>query len=409
MTRYAIAMILRILALLLSLNVATSGASTREERDIGRDFARQLYQSADIETDPVLLGALSRLTLPLIQASEWRDEPLYLILIDNPELNAFAAPGGVIGVHTGLFSAARQSDQVASVLAHEIAHLTQRHFGRRQEDSKRLQAAYLAGTLVALAAGLGGDPTLGTATLSATQAATIDQVLSFSRAHEREADQLGLELLAKAGHDPAAMVGMFKRMQDQQRLSSQPLPYLSTHPVSVERIADTQARTGKTGAEGGDAEFSYWLSRIGTPSATQSGGDRVGYQQAIEAALTAQDWDGVVAIASDARFSFPNDLAIGVWEAQALDRLDRTADALARLEALSQHHRALAQPYVWARDMARLRGWTPEFNFYAGMAAIRQGDSDEAQRFFNSAASQGGAIAARAKAQLRALEFNHSR
>lgn len=403
-------MILRILGLLLSLNTALATASTATERQIGRDFARQLFQSASLSTDPVLLGALSRLTLPLIQASEWRDEPLFIVLIDNPQLNAFAAPGGVIGVHTGLFLAAQRSDEVASVLAHEIAHLTQRHFNRRQQDGQRLQAAYLAGTLVALAAGLGGDPTLGTATLSATQAATIDQVLAFSRAHEREADQLGLELLDRAGHTPGAMVSMFQRMQDQQRLSAQPLPYLSTHPISVERIADTRARAGAPSSDTDDAEYAYWLARLsGQGVEPIASNPRVAYQQRIDAAMQSENWQSAIDTATDARYSFPNDLAIGFWQAQAMHRLARTADALVVLEGLAEHHTGLAQPYAWARDMARTANWTPEFNFYAGMTAVRQGDTDEAQRFFTAASAQRGPIAARAKAELRTLELNHSR
>ena len=215
-----------------------------DEARIGNQVAQILYAKPNLNEDPIVLGALSRLLRPIHRASPWRERPLRLVLLTDTSINAFAAPGGVLGFHTGLIEKAGSADQLASVIAHEMAHITQRHFSRRQEANSNSQTAYLVGTLAAIAAGAAGNASVGAAALTTTQAAAIDQALAFSREHEREADRLGLELMTQAGFDPAGMGEMFTTMQADQRLSGQPLAYLSTHPLSSERIADAKNRLG---------------------------------------------------------------------------------------------------------------------------------------------------------------------
>jgi predicted Zn-dependent protease len=224
-------------------NEGASLISNQHEYDLGRTWLMQFRRQAPTVDDPLLTDYLEHLLYQLAANSELVDRRLDLVVVDNPTMNAFAVPGGVVGVHNGLFKFAENEDQLASVLAHELAHLSQRHFARRVEQQ---QAAYLptmAGLLagLVLAATAGGGA--GIAAITATQAAALQSQLNYSRLNEQEADRVGMHTMVKTGMSPDAVGDMFERMQYGSRYSRGNVPeFLLTHPVTSSRIADARGR-----------------------------------------------------------------------------------------------------------------------------------------------------------------------
>ena len=223
---------------------STSLFSSEFEYNLGRDWLKAFRRQAPTINDPLLYSYLESMVFDLVTHSDLQDRRLELIIVDNPNINAFAVPGGIIGVHTGLFQYAQTEDEFATVIAHEIAHLSQRHFSRGVEMAQSQSPLNIAGLLagILLAATAGTDA--GLAAMTATQAALQDQQLRYSRANEAEADRIGLRLLYDAGMDPYAAPAMFERMLATTRYSSaNRLPeFLRTHPLSEKRIADTRTR-----------------------------------------------------------------------------------------------------------------------------------------------------------------------
>ena len=220
--------------------------SQQQEHELGRAWLRAYRSRIHEHQDPLLKSYLEQLLYKLATQSELQDRRLELIAINNRSMNAFAVPGGIIGVHTGLFRYAKSEHQLASVLAHELAHLSQRHFARRVEEQKKNTTATLAGMLTSLvlAATVGGDA--GLAALTATQAASRGSALRYSRQNEQEADRLGIQTLSAAGMDPGAMPGMFEQMLQATRYTgSKPPEFLLTHPLIENRVADAKNRASK--------------------------------------------------------------------------------------------------------------------------------------------------------------------
>ncbi len=223
---------------------STSLFSADYEHQLGRMWLRSFRGQAPITTDPLLHSYLENLVFELVQHSELQDRRIELVIVDNPTINAFAVPGGVIGVHSGLFQYAVTEDEFATVMAHEIAHLSQRHFSRRMEMAQEQGPMQLAGLLagVLLAATVGTDA--GMAAMTTAQGLAQDAQLRYSRANEAEADRVGLRTLYNAGMDPYAAPQMFERMYAATRYSqSGRIPeFLRTHPLSEKRISDTRTR-----------------------------------------------------------------------------------------------------------------------------------------------------------------------
>ncbi len=216
--------------------------SPAQEYELGQTWLR-LYRSRVLtSSDPLLYDYLEGLLDKLAPSSQLKNQRLELVVAKNPTMNAFAVPGGVVGVHTGLFLYAETEHQLASVLAHELAHLSQRHFARGLEKQKNATLPTLAAMLASLvlAATAGGDA--GLAALTATQAAALDSQLRFSRQNEQEADRIGMLTLVNAEMDPRAMPEMFERMLRATRYTRRPPEFLLTHPVTESRIADSRNR-----------------------------------------------------------------------------------------------------------------------------------------------------------------------
>ncbi|WP_237058084.1 M48 family metalloprotease [Microbulbifer sediminum] len=228
------------------LGDASSGVVSRaREKELGQMWLRMFRSQVRTSNDALLQQYVENTLQDLAEHAPLEDKSLDVVVVKNETMNAFAVPGGVVGVHTGLFLFAENEDQFASVLAHELAHLSQRHYARTLEAKRNSTLPTLAGMLGALvlAATAGGDA--GLAAMTATQAAALDSQLRFSRQNEQEADRVGIETLAKAGMDPEAAGEMFEQMLKATRYYRRPPEFLLTHPVTEKRIADAKLRASR--------------------------------------------------------------------------------------------------------------------------------------------------------------------
>ena len=224
-------------------DTASAKVSLQQEHELGRTWLKALRSNTKELDDPLLYDYLEHLLYRLAEHSQLQDRRLELVVVESPALNAFAVPGGIVGVNGGLFLYARNEQEFSSVLAHELAHLSQRHYSRAVEAAERNSLPNMIALLgsIIIAATAGGDA--GIAAISATQAAMIDQQLRFSRNNEQEADRIGFQTLVNAGINPRAMASMFERMLAAQRLAgTRPPEFLLTHPVTESRVADARSR-----------------------------------------------------------------------------------------------------------------------------------------------------------------------
>ncbi len=219
--------------------------SPTSARELGEGLLRMLRHNDMLLNDPYLQGYITNLGYKLSTAS---DDPgghyVFFIVKDN-SVNAFAAPGGYIGVHTGLIRIAESESELASVISHEIAHVTQNHLFRAYEgaSNQRITTAILM--LAAILLG-GGDSQITTAAVAGGLAAGAQTSINYTRQHEKEADRLGIEILSETGYNPYSMAIFFQRMHNATRLYGSEGPeFLRTHPVTATRVADAQNRAAQ--------------------------------------------------------------------------------------------------------------------------------------------------------------------
>lgn len=223
--------------------------SPTQEMALGAEFMRSVRAQATLVTDPDIDGYISQLGARLVANSDTPAYPFTFFVVDNSAINAFAGPGGYIGIHTGLILTAENESELAGVMAHEIAHVTQRHLLRAYESANQMGLPTAAGMIAAILLGVaGGSPDAGIAAMSAVQGASIQQQLNFTRANEREADRIGIQTLAHTGIDPYGMPSFFERLQQSTRLYGNNYPeFLLTHPVTTDRIAESMSRAESFG------------------------------------------------------------------------------------------------------------------------------------------------------------------
>ena len=221
-------------------DAAAEDLSPAAERRLGERIMRDIRRDASVSDDVELAGYLNSLAAALTASAQGHSFELFLV--KDPTMNAFALPGGFIGVHTGLIIAAETESELASVVAHEIGHVTQRHIARMLSDQRQTTLGTLASlVLAALAARSSPQAAIGIVTMAS--GAQQQQMLAFSRDAEREADRVGMDTLRASGFDPNGMVAFFGRLQQSSRTYESTAPaYMRSHPMTVERIADMQAR-----------------------------------------------------------------------------------------------------------------------------------------------------------------------
>jgi predicted Zn-dependent protease len=219
--------------------------SKNDEQQLGRAIMRQIRASGELVEDPQINEYINEIGHRIAaQANFDGDHEFSFFVVENPVINAFALPGGFIGVHTGLLEATRNEDELAGVLAHEVAHVTQRHIARRIHATQRqsiLSTAIMLGAILAGAAGGGGDAMQGA--IAVAQGTAAQQQINFTRQNEYEADRVGIAALAAAGFDPQGMGSFFEVMSRGITPHEFRVPeFLRTHPVSSARIAEARGR-----------------------------------------------------------------------------------------------------------------------------------------------------------------------
>ncbi len=317
-----------------SLVSSNTQAVSGEEVRLGRAWLRQFRARAPIWQDPITREYVDSLVARLLPYSQLSGIRPITTLVASDQLNAFAVPGGVIGINAGLFAFADREAPMVSVVAHELGHLSQRHYARGKARAEQTQipamAAMLAGMLIA--AGGGGDA--GIAAAMGSQAAFIQDQLAYSRRFEREADRAGLQTMAGAGYDPQAMVDMFRTMQRMIALQGgNPPEFLLTHPVTESRISDAQGRVDQMHTD---------VTR----------GDSLEYQLVRARALLAiHDRDPRRALTRQSRDSVPED-ASRYLRALIDAEQGHAGKALETLDALSRQHPDLAMLPATAAQIA---------------------------------------------------------
>jgi len=370
-----------------------------QEQELGEAFMRSVRHQATLVTDPHVNRYIRQLGARLVANSDNPSYPFTFFVVDDPSVNAFAGPGGRIGVHTGLLLAAENESELAGVMAHEIAHVTQRHLLRAYESAQQLSLPTAAATIAAILLGAAtGSADAGIAAASAVQAGSIQQQLNFTRANEKEADRIGIQTLSRSGIDPIGMSAFFERLYQTTRLygvSSVP-EFLSTHPVTTDRIAESIDRAGKHTSDKQRNTLEFELTRVRLavlqsrkPSQLLRGlggysltAQRYGHalanwrtgnkSQASKqlSALRRTDPDRILyrttlarlliddgrireglALFEDTLRLYPSDLVAGQYYAEALLLANRAADARNVILALLRNDHARTPPIfrLWAR------------------------------------------------------------
>jgi predicted Zn-dependent protease len=223
-------------------DTASAALSPVEEQKLGASVMRKLRQKGVIMDNPAFTTYIEDLGHRLSSNTDTRGYEFSFFLVNDPTINAFALPGGYIGVHTGLISATQSENELAAVLAHEIAHVTQHHIARSVEAAHKAGIPALAGLAAAIALAR-YNREAGQAAISAVAAGSQQFQLDFTRSNEQEADRIGIQILHSAGFDPRSMPAFFERLQQASRYYGLQAPeFLRTHPVTESRIADSRNR-----------------------------------------------------------------------------------------------------------------------------------------------------------------------
>lgn len=329
--------------------------SPQAERQIGGSIFRDIrLREPSYLDDAEVAGYLSRLGQRLISRSSEARQELEFFVLRDATLNAFAMPGGFIGVHTGLITASQSESELASVIAHEISHVTQRHLARMLGKQSQAQVVSALAMAVAILAAR-SSPDLATGAILAGQAAGVQHQLNFSRDFEREADRLGINLLEQSGFDIRDMATFFERLQNFGRLYENNAPgYLRTHPLTTERIADMGNRISQRPYRQAPDSIDYLL---------------------VRAKLRAQEGEARDAVAH--------------FAAMVKERKFISEPA-----AHYGHAVALARAMDWAgaeRELAstrRLKALSPMLETLAAELRRRQGDSEGGLRILRAASQR---------------------
>jgi beta-barrel assembly-enhancing protease len=213
-----------------------------EEKELGEAFFRSLHSQISINQDAEIQQYIQTIGEKLVANSDLPGNPFHFFVVMENDINAFAGPGGYIGVNSGLILITEAESELASVMGHEIAHVTQRHLYRAYEASSRLSIPTAVATLAAVLLGT-QSPALGQAAIVGIQAGSVQFQINFTRENEAEADRVGMQTLAASQFDPRSMPTFFERLQQSSRYSGQNIPeFLRTHPVTSSRISDTRGR-----------------------------------------------------------------------------------------------------------------------------------------------------------------------
>lgn len=242
-------------------DVSQTVLSAVDEQRIAEQILAEVSVSDEVLADVEVVDYLQSLGNRLAAASDDKQQEFYFFVVKDASINAFAMPGGVIGVHTGLFLASNSESELASVLGHEIGHVTQHHLARMLAKQKTDTFKNVAGIALALLVAR-ANPQLASGALTTSSAAGIQRQLDYTRQHEREADRVGLSILENAGFDARGMPAFFRVLQRGSRFMEGSAPsFLRTHPLTSERIADVENRVAMMSYKQVASNLSYFFVR----------------------------------------------------------------------------------------------------------------------------------------------------
>lgn len=245
----------------------------QQERIIGEKVYREAQRQLPVIQNPWMEDQLFSVFAHILSQTQLQ-QPIGLMIVNDPQINAFAVPGGLFALNMGLINSARNMDEVAGVMAHEIAHVTQRHYSRSQEAFKGQGLLALAGILVGALVASQADGDAGAAVMMGSQAALLDKQLTYSRNQEREADRIGMQYMYASGYNPHSMADFFEVMhRSTSRLSFLPDFWL-THPLTTERMSEARLRASqmpKVKPKLVDPSFDIikWYSRVLSGQSTE--------------------------------------------------------------------------------------------------------------------------------------------
>ena len=230
-----------------SLDLPTLGDSTgiifspEYERRLGQAFLSQIRRQAHIITDPEIETYINSIGYRLVSHSDNNTQKFTFFIINDPSINAFSAPGGIVGINSGTVLMSSSESELAGVMAHEIAHVTQKHMARAMEQQARMSIPRMAAMIGAIILA-SQNPDAGQAAIVATQGIAAQSQINFTRSNEQEADRIGMQLLARSDFDPMGMPDFFQKLLEDSRYQGQAPEFLRSHPLTSNRIADTRAR-----------------------------------------------------------------------------------------------------------------------------------------------------------------------
>jgi predicted Zn-dependent protease len=339
------------------------------ERRIGESIMREIRRDPSYIDDAEVIEYLGSVGARLTQETSGARHDFEFFALRDPSINAFALPGGFVGVHSGLLAATETESELASVLAHEIAHVTQRHIARMIGQQQQMQLPMLAAIAAAILLGR-SRPDLAAGAAAAAQAGAVQSQLNYSRDYEREADRVGLQALAGAGFDPGGMAAFFEKMQRSSRINDDgSFPgYLRTHPVTGERISDAQNRAAnlpykqhldpaefqlvrsKLRAEAGDARdaVAYFESVLRDRRYASESAARYGLTSALLRARRTREADAELARLRKSGGSGPMIETLAAAVKQALGDKEGAATLLAKARTQYPYSRPVLYAHVAA-------------------------------------------------------------
>lgn len=258
------AMLLLVSCSIRADNLPDLGSSERsvfsqaEEAKMGNQYMQYLRSSGNVVEDPIDQQYINNLGNELVSSSNQPSGHFYFFFMASPEINSFAGPDGYIAVYSGLMQATTNEEELASVMAHEIAHVTQGHIARKIAQASNQKYKTLAGMLAAIALGTVSGQAAEAAIIT-TAAGSQQSMLNFSREMESEADRVGISTLAKAGFNPNSMVDFFQRLQQSERYYMKMPALLSDHPLTPERISDAENRAAQYSPRHHKTSQKYYL------------------------------------------------------------------------------------------------------------------------------------------------------
>ena len=215
--------------------------SPEYERHLGQAFLNHVRRHTPILDDPEIETYIQSIGYRLVANSDNNIQQFTFFVINDPLINAFAAPGGIVGINAGVILNSATESELAGVMAHEIAHVTQKHMARGVEAQSRMSLPMMAALLGAILIAT-QNPEAGQAAIVAVQGGAAQAQINFTRANEQESDRIGMQLLERSGFNPRGMPGFFEKLQKQSRYFAQAPEFLRSHPLTTSRIADAKAR-----------------------------------------------------------------------------------------------------------------------------------------------------------------------